>query len=51
MGQRPCCEVPSRAAKQASERGQYSQSIEPSRPTRAAVLKIEALEVGGMPGR
>ena len=37
--QRPCSGPPSRAAKQAAEskRGQHSQSIEPSRPTSAAV--------------
>jgi hypothetical protein len=35
----PCSAVPSSAAKQASEskRGQHSQSIEPLRPTSAAV--------------
>jgi Glycosyl hydrolases family 15 len=39
MSQRPCSGVPSKAAKQASEskRGQHSQSMLPSRPTRAAV--------------
>lgn len=39
MRQRPWSGVPSSAAKQAAEsnRGQHSQSIEPSRPTRAAV--------------
>ena len=39
ISQRPCLEVPSNAAKQASESkaGQHSQSIDPSRPTRAAV--------------
>ena len=38
--QRPLFAVPSRAAKQAalSKRGQHSQSIEPLRPTRAAVV-------------
>lgn len=36
---RPCSGVPSKAAKQAPEsnRGRHSQSIDPSRPTRAAV--------------
>ena len=39
ISQRPCSGVPSRAAKQApeSKRGKQSQSIEPSRPTSAAV--------------
>ena len=39
ISQRPCFSLPRRAAKQASESkaGQHSQSIEPSRPTRAAV--------------
>src|SRR5437588_135559 len=61
MSQRPCSGVPSSAAKQASEsnRGQQSQSIEPSRPTisqpfsvaymvEAAGLKAgdRALEIG-----
>jgi len=37
--QRPCFSLPSSAAKQASESnaGQHSQSIDPSRPTNAAV--------------
>jgi hypothetical protein len=41
MSHRPCSAVPRRAAKQADEskRGQHSQSIEPSRPTRAADLQ------------
>jgi hypothetical protein len=39
MSQRPLSAVPSSAAKQAGEskRGQHSQSIQPSRPTKAAV--------------
>jgi hypothetical protein len=39
MSQRPFLWLPSRAAKQASESnaGQHSQSIDPSRPTNAAV--------------
>jgi hypothetical protein len=39
MIQRPWSDVPSSAAKHASEsnRGQQSQSIDPSRPTSAAV--------------
>jgi hypothetical protein len=39
MRHRPCLGVPSKAAKQASESnaGQHNQSIEPSRPTSAAV--------------
>jgi len=39
MSQRPLSGVPSNAAKQASEsnRGQHSQSIDPSRPTSAAL--------------
>ena len=39
ISQRPCLSVPSSAAKQASESnaGQHSQSIDPSRPTSAAV--------------
>jgi hypothetical protein len=42
ISQRPLSVFPSRAAKRAAEskRGQHSQSIEPSRPTRAAVLAI-----------
>jgi uncharacterized protein YndB with AHSA1/START domain len=41
MSHRPLSGVPSKAAKQAAEskRGQHSQSIEPSRPTKAAVLQ------------
>ena len=39
IDQRPCSSYPTSAAKQASESnaGQHSQSIEPSRPTSAAV--------------
>ena len=39
--QRPCSGVPSSAAKQApeSKRGKQAQSIEPSRPTSAAVWR------------
>jgi hypothetical protein len=39
MSQRPLSGVPSSAAKQAAEsnRGMHNQSIEPSRPTSAAV--------------
>jgi hypothetical protein len=39
ISQRPCLDVPKRAVKHASESkdGQHSQSIDPSRPTNAAV--------------
>ena len=41
ISQRPLSDFPSRAAKHAAEskRGQHSQSMEPSRPTKAAVLQ------------
>ena len=41
ISQRPCSAFPSRVAKHAAEskRGQHNQSIEPSRPTKAAVLQ------------
>ena len=41
MRHRPWSEVPSRAAKQAllSKRGQHSQSMDPLRPTRAALVQ------------
>jgi hypothetical protein len=41
MSHRPLSASPNSAAKHAAEskRGQHNQSIEPSRPTRAAVLQ------------